>query len=57
MTELIKHRKLVSLITGSVASGLSIVNVVAMGVDNDITLQDIVVSNEAGKISQFKSFI
>lgn len=49
MTELIKHRKLVSLVTGSVSSAFSIVNVIVMGLNNDITLQDIIVDNEAGE--------
>ncbi|XP_061164385.1 uncharacterized protein LOC133173419 [Saccostrea echinata] len=47
MTQLIKHRKMVSLVTGSISSAFSIVNIVAMGVSNGVTLKDIVVASDA----------
>ncbi|XP_022321641.2 uncharacterized protein LOC111123542 [Crassostrea virginica] len=47
MTQLIKLRKWVSLVTGSLSSALSVTNVITMGVSNDITLKDIVVDSEA----------
>lgn len=49
MTQLIKQRKLVSLVTGCVSSAFGVVNVVTMGIENGITLKDIIVANEAGK--------
>ena len=49
MTQLIKLRKWVSLVTGSLSSALSVTNVITMGVSNDITLKDIVVDSEAGR--------
>ncbi|XP_065932779.1 uncharacterized protein [Magallana gigas] len=47
MTQLIKQRKLVSLVTGCVSSAFGVVNVVTMGIENGITLKDIIVANEA----------
>lgn len=49
MTQLIKQRKLVSLVTGCVSSAFGVVNVVTMGIENGITLKDIIVASEAGK--------
>ena len=55
MTQLIKLRKWVSLVTGSLSSALSVTNVITMGVSNDITLKDIVVDSEAGRGHRDKS--